>query len=109
MLYVLAVVAASDSGVDPLGSVADTYLKSGILGATVVALAIIAWRLIVREQKRGDALDAALAERNKYDRDTVIPALVKSQETLAEVAKVLPEVGRLMNELAVVLRERERR
>jgi hypothetical protein len=104
----LGLLLASEPA-DPVSGVTGTYFQYGVLGATVVALGIMAYKLIQREQKRGDALDAMLAERNKYDRDTVIPALVQSQQTLAEVAKVLPEVGRLMTEFTAILRERERR
>lgn len=81
MLWAAASVATQTPGSSGDLSVFGNY---GVLGAVTGLLIVAGWRLVLREQKRGDEAVQEVKRLNAYIAETVVPALVKASEITEE-------------------------
>ncbi|HET8661049.1 MAG TPA: hypothetical protein VFM55_18890 [Micromonosporaceae bacterium] len=79
-------------------ALAGELAKNGLLGLAVLALGVIAYRLILRETARADRAEAALAELNREIREKAIPALMESARATTDATQAVKDMA--------VLRER---
>lgn len=97
MLPALALVA----GVTPASAVTSELARSGLLGALVLALGVLAYRLIQRETARADRAEAALRELEREAREQMVKALIES-------ANANRDTTQAVRDMLAALRERDR-
>lgn len=102
-----AAAAVAAGTVPPTGVtsvIVEQLARNGLLGAIVLALGWVAWRLvqreaaradeaIARERARADRAEAALEELNRELRVTVVPALVESRAAAGAAAEAIKDVA----------------
>lgn len=88
MLPALALAAA----VTPGGTITTELARNGLLGVLVLALGLLAYRLILRETARADRAEVALAELNREAREQMVRALIESANANRDTAQALRDV-----------------
>lgn len=97
-----AAAAAVTPSVAPV--IVEQLARNGLLGAIVLALGWVAWRLaqqataraddaLARERARADKAEATLEELNRELRVTVVPALVESRAAAVAAAEAIKDVA----------------
>jgi hypothetical protein len=81
-------------------------LKNGLLGLALLAVAWLAYKLILRETARADRAEQQLAELNREVREKAIPALVDSARATTEATQATTEATQAVKDVAALLRER---
>lgn len=89
------------AGVTPAGAVTSELARSGLLGALVLALGVLAYRLILRETARADRAEAALRELEREAREQMVKALIES-------ANANRDTTQAVRDMLAALRERDR-
>lgn len=96
ILPVLVWAAAEGAGTGGVNTdVVSVFLQYGALGALALVLLLFARGAYKRETERADRAEARLDELHRDMRDKVVPVLTEATRSMADVA--------------VMLRERERR
>lgn len=88
MLPALALAAV----VTPSGTITTELARNGLLGILVLALGLLAYRLILRETARADRAEVALAELNREAREQMVRALIESANANRDTAQALRDV-----------------
>ncbi len=85
--------AASDAVLSP-DSFTAVFLQYGVVGAIALGGMWFAYRSNKRTEARADRLEEQLSALHQETRKDIIPALIASTETNAEVAQVLRDFMR---------------
>lgn len=78
--------------------VVSELARNGLLGVIVLALGILAYRLIQRETARADRAEAALRELEREARSQMIPALIESATANKATTEALRDVMTMLRD-----------